>query len=84
MKSITKYELIGSYAEIVDSANKSNIGIKGKIIDETKNTIVVEYKNKQKRLFKNNITLIIKIKGKEYKIKGKLLAKRPKDRLKPG
>ena len=78
MKSITKYELIGSYAEIVDSTNKSNIGIKGKITDETKYTIIIN----KKRLFKNNITLIIKIKEKKYKIQGKLLAKRPKDRLK--
>ena len=58
MKQITKYEFIGSYAEIVDSTNKSNIGIKGKIIDETKNTILIEQKNKQKRLFKKNIILI--------------------------
>ena len=82
MKSITKYELIGSYAEIVDSTNTSNIGIKGKIIDETKNTIIIKQKDKQKRLFKKNITLMIKIKDKKYKIKGELLAKRPKDRLK--
>lgn len=82
MKSITKHELIGSSVEIVDSSNKSNVGIKGKIIDETKNTITIQQNNKQKRLFKNNIMLIIKIKDKRYKIKGKLLAQRPKDRLK--
>jgi len=78
MKSIIKYELIGNQAEIVDSTNKSNIGIKGKITDETKYTIIIN----KKRLFKKNITLIMKIKDKKYKIKGELLTKRPKDRLK--
>jgi ribonuclease P protein subunit POP4 len=82
MKAITKHELIGSYAEIVDSTNKSNIGIKGKIIDETKNTIIIQKKDEKKTLLKNNIMLIIKIENKKYKIQGKILAKRPKDRLK--
>ena len=82
VKDIIRYELIGLEAEIIDSRNKSDIGISGKIIDETKNTLTMEDKDRRKRVFKNNIILNIKINEKSIKIDGKLLANRPKDRIK--
>ena len=75
-RDIAKHELIGLKAEIIDSKNKDNIGIKGQIIDETKNTITIEQNNKTKRLSKNNITLQIH----NQKIKGTSLKGRPKER----
>lgn len=79
-KSLSKHEIIGLQAEVINSKNKSNIGIKGKIIDETKETIIIKDK-KQKRLFKNNIILKIKINNQTIEIQGKKLAGRPKDRI---
>ena len=38
IKDIAKHELIGLTIEIIDSKNKDNIGIKGVVINETKNT----------------------------------------------
>lgn len=70
---ITQQELIGSKAEVVDSKNKSDIGIKGIIKDETKNTLTIG----EKKVFKNNIT----IKIKNQTIKGQDLLGRPKDRI---
>ena len=84
IKDLIKGELIGLKTEIADSKNKANIGIKGKIIDETKNTIVIQNKNKQKRLFKNNITLKLKLNGKIIGIKGGLFSGKPKERIKNG
>ncbi|MEE9525249.1 MAG: ribonuclease P protein subunit [Candidatus Woesearchaeota archaeon] len=80
MKSedIIKREIIGLTTEVVDSKNKGNIGIKGNIIDETKNTIIIQHKKNKKRLFKNNITLKIN----NQIIKGKTLQGKPKDRIK--
>jgi len=78
VKSIVKHELIGLNAEIVDSKNKANLGIKGKITDETKHTILIA----GKRVFKNNITLKIDINKKQIKINGQLLSGRPKERIK--
>ena len=46
---------IGSYVEITNSKNKNLIGIKGKIIDETKNTIKIETKNKIITIIKNQV-----------------------------
>lgn len=82
LKDITKYELIGLKAEIADAKNKANIGIKGKIIDETRNTIMIETKKGVKRLIKENITIDVFFRGKQIRIKGGLLVGRPEDRIK--
>ena len=63
-------EFIGKDVEITESENKSNIGLKGKIIDETKNIIII--KNQNKINFVNeNIT-----------INGKEIIGRPEERIK--
>ncbi len=79
IKDYVKYELIGSQLEVVYSKNKSLIGIKGKIIDETKNMFVL---NNGKKLIKSQSTFNIKFKNKTIKINGQLLVARPEDRLK--
>jgi ribonuclease P protein subunit POP4 len=79
-KDLAKHELIGLTAEVVDSKNEANLGIKGKIRDETKNTIVID----DKRLFKNNITLKIIVDKNELIIKGDCFSGRPKERIKNG
>lgn len=84
LKEIIKKELIGSNALVVDSKNKSNIGIEGKIIDETKNTIVIRENksNKKKKLFKENIKIEIEKENEKIIIEGKGLVGRPKERIK--
>lgn len=73
-------ELIGEPIEVVESTNKSNIGLKGKIVDETKFTIKVSNQGKIKTLFKS--TLLFKL-GKNGKIiNGKNMMKRPEERIK--
>ncbi len=80
-KEIFPYELIGEVIEIVDSKNKSNLGIKGKIVDETKETITVAQDNgKDVVLMKQIITFKLMKSGKI--ISGEVIAKRPEDRLK--
>ena len=81
-KDAVRHELIGKMAEIVDSKNKSDIGIKGNIIDETKTSLLIEDKNKKKQVFKKNIILAINIKDKQFKIKGERLFGKPKERIK--
>ena len=56
--------------------------IRGRIIDETKNTITLESEKKRKVLFKNNITFETKINNKTIQIKGEILTKRPEERIK--
>lgn len=77
--NIVKKELIGRNIEVVKSKNKSLIGVKGKIIDETKNMFILD---NQKRLIKSQSTFRIKIKEKIYEIDGKILQSRPENRIK--
>jgi ribonuclease P protein subunit POP4 len=79
-KSIYPHELVGKDVLVISSKNKSNFGIEGKIVDETKSTIKIEQNNKIKVLLKSNIT--IKIKQTGQVLIGKDLVKRPEDRLK--
>lgn len=80
MNTITKQQLIGEDIEIIDAKNKANIGITGKIINETKNTIEVKTSDSRKKLIKKNITILLK--EKKIKINGELLIGRPEERIK--
>lgn len=78
---VLKRELIGLEIEVADSRNTSDKGIKGKIIDETKNCLIIKTKDKEeKRLIKENITFRIPSKGIE--IKGDALTGRAEERIK--
>ncbi len=72
-------ELIGKEVQIVSSANKSFGHIQGKVIDETKWTIVIRQQGKIKTLLKNAVTLKILPTGQL--IVGKDIIKRPEDRV---
>jgi ribonuclease P protein subunit POP4 len=72
-------ELIGKTIEVIDSTNIGDVKVKGKIIDETKYTIIVKQDNKTKTLMKRNITFTID--GKRV-IQGRTIMKRPEERIK--
>ena len=52
-KNLYPHELIGEEVEVIESSNQSQVGIKGKVIDETKSTLNIN----GKVLLKNNITI---------------------------
>lgn len=70
-------EFIGKRIKVTDAKNHLNIGIEGRIIDETKDTFTVDGR-KRLTLIKKNIT--IEVEGKT--IKGEQLAKKPEERIK--
>lgn len=80
-KEIAKHELIGLEIEIVESKNRSLVGMKGKITDETRNTITIDG-GKSRKIMKSHVTMKTRIGNKEYEINGKILVGRPEDRLK--
>lgn len=82
LKDYVRRELIGLDIEIVKAKNQSLIGLKGKIIDETKNTLIIEHKNKTKKLLKDQITINIKFPKKTIQVNGKLLLGRSEERIK--
>ena len=74
------HELIGEEIEIVGSNNTADVGIAGKVVDETKMTIKVEQDGKIKTLLKHNLTLKLVRTGDV--IQGAAITKRPEDRIK--
>ena len=82
-KRLKKGELIGKSIEIIDSKNKANIGLKGIIIDETRNTLQIKTKEgKKKMLIKEDITFVMKINNEEFMIKGDEIRVAPEERIK--
>lgn len=72
------YELIGQYITITESKNKSLINIKGKIVDETRNTLTIKTSKGEKKLIKNSI----KFETMNGKIDGKKIIGKPENRIK--
>src|SRR3989344_5457977 len=73
-----KYEFIGGNLEVVESKNKSLVGLKGKIIDETKNMFVLD---NGKKLVKDQSIFHITINEETFEVKGDLLVGRHEKRL---
>ena len=71
-------EIIGRDCRVTESRNRSQIGIEGRIVDETQNTIVLEIGDITKRIPKKGSAFIIS----DKEIKGDLLVGRPEDRIK--
>ncbi|MFH0928766.1 MAG: ribonuclease P protein component 1 [Candidatus Aenigmatarchaeota archaeon] len=82
-KNLIRHELIGLAVEVAESANKTHVGIKGLVVDETKNMLAIETKEGLKRIQKKGSQFIFKIPdGKKVKVDGKRIMARPEDRIK--
>jgi ribonuclease P protein subunit POP4 len=74
------YELIGEEIEVVVSPNNGLIGIKGKVVDESKNTLTIESEGVMKKLLKRAIKFKLLKTGKI--ILGNDIVKRSEERIK--
>ncbi len=79
---LARGELIGLKLRVAGSENSSLAGTEGEIIDETKNMLAVRSSKGIKWLIKSQCTFEIEKNKEKIKISGKLLAKRPEDRIK--
>ena len=79
-KSALTQDFIGKTIKIQDSDCKSQAGIQGKIIDETKNTLVIETPAGIKTVVKTQVKFTLE--NQDYIINGKEISKRPEERLK--
>lgn len=79
-KGFFPHELIGEEVEVIDSCNKANRGIKGKVIDETKMTIKIKsHSGKIGTLMKNSIVLRLSKTGRN--VPGRELTGRSEERM---
>ncbi|MEM4247665.1 MAG: ribonuclease P protein component 1 [Candidatus Nanoarchaeia archaeon] len=81
--NVARHELIGLRAKVVQARNPANIGIAGKIVDESYKTITLETQKGEKRVFKDAVTIEVELPDrKKVEIAGSLLTARPWDRIK--
>lgn len=82
-ENLVRHELIGLKAKVVDSSNPKNVGIKGRIVDETRNTLVIEKTDgKEVKLVKEENVFVFDLGGERISVDGKILVGRPEDRIK--
>ncbi len=91
--NLIHHELIGLEVEVVDSTNPYQIGIKGKVIDETRNILKIDVDGGHVRMVsKSHTDFIFTIpagNGRRYlpdaktrvKVKGTLLLSQPENRI---
>jgi len=81
--NIVMHELIGLPVKVLWSPNESLIGLKGRVIDETMNLLVLETSKGIKKILKKDTILLFTLPGEiKVKVDGKVLVGRPEDRVK--
>ena len=76
-------EFVGLDAKVVKSLNSSQTSISGKIIRETRNTLVILHKNVEKTVIKDVAVFhLIMPGGTVVEMDGKAIVGRPENRLK--
>lgn len=81
-KNLVKHELIGLYVEILESKDPTIKGLKGKIIDETKNMLTIESEGKRKMIPKTICLFRFGISDRTVDVRGETLVAKPQDRTK--
>lgn len=81
-ENILQHELLGLHIRIITSTNKNQEGIKGIVVNETRNTIVISTDDGEKTVMKDQCKFSFKINFNWINVEGKLLVARPEDRIK--
>ena len=81
-ENIARHELIGLRVTIAESTDPGQSGLSGCIVDETRNTFLLETQRGIKRIPKMNTSLIFDLpKGQRVKITGSILISQPENRI---
>ncbi|MFQ6073714.1 MAG: ribonuclease P protein component 1 [Candidatus Bathyarchaeia archaeon] len=81
--AILQHEFIGLDVKVVRSTHPDYVGITGMVIDETRNTLVIRNKDKDKVVVKStSVFHFILPEGTIVEIEGDAIVGRPEDRVK--
>lgn len=75
-------EFIGLEVEVLDSTCASFIGLKGKVVDETRNTLKVDAGGSEKVVPKDCCEFLFREGTGAHRVSGKDIRFRPEDRIK--
>jgi len=81
-ENVARHELIGLRVTISESSDPGQAGLSGRIVDETRNTFLLETMQGIKRIPKMNTSLIFDLPdGQRLKIMGSILISQPENRI---
>ncbi|OGS41755.1 MAG: hypothetical protein A3K67_02960 [Euryarchaeota archaeon RBG_16_62_10] len=75
-------EFIGLDVEVVESTCKEYLGIKGRVVDETRNTFTIEHGSAEKKVPKECCKFRFADGPRTHIVSGKDIKFRPEDRIK--
>jgi len=75
-------ELIGLGVEVLESTSESYLGIRGRVVDESRNMLTVEQDGREKKVPKDCCKFRFEDGSKTYVVSGKDIKFRPEDRIK--
>ena len=82
-KNLVRHELIGLRAKVSSSSNKSMIGTAGKVVNETKNMLVLRTARGIRKIGKTTSDFIFTLPDRrKVEVRGKIIEMRPEDRTK--
>ncbi len=81
--NLHRHELIGLPVRVADSSHPQLIGIEGRVVNETRNTLTIEMAGQEKIIPKKNVTFHFTLPDKTIvEIEGRIIVARPEDRIK--
>jgi ribonuclease P protein subunit POP4 len=80
-RNIVMNELIGLKVKVAKSLDKKQQGITGTVVDETKNTLVLETREGRKSIIKKVSTFIFRSGSDSFTVKGEEINFRPHERI---
>jgi len=81
---IVRGEMIGREVRVVGAKNNALCGIEGTVLDETKNSLLIETSSGRKTILKRQVILEFVHQGRIVRLRGEAIEKRPEDRIKLG
>lgn len=83
-KNLVRHELIGLKVKIKKSTDPTLVNLKGRVVDETYNMLVIECEDgKERKVAKKNCIFIFTLpNGTKVEVDGKVIVGRPEDRIK--
>ncbi len=78
---LVKHELIGLQVEVISASDPTLVGLKGRIVDETRNTLTIEGSGRERMIPKRGSVFRFEVGGK-VDVEGERILFRPEDRIK--
>lgn len=81
-ESLARHELIGLDVLVESSSEPGIVGLRAQVVDETRNTFLLETERKVVRIPKKNTSLIFLLSnGQRVRVAGSILISQPENRI---